>query len=213
MTVRNESLNDQEGEALITVIEDTDFTFKIALLGDGAVGKTTLRKQFMGEGFRNYYLATIGADFSVKRLSIDGFNVQFQIWDIAGQPRFREVRRAYFMGADGGIFVHDITRPQTFQSLTNWLVEFWNNTKKGPVPIIVLSNKIDLEYMSSIDFNIIEDYLIRLDEQFQEKHGFPVRWFKTSALTGKNVRTAFEEVGRLLIAREISNSGKNQEKR
>ncbi len=198
MTIADEQVQAAENLDLKDV-SNVDFAFKVTLLGDGAVGKTSLRRRYMGEGFKRYYLATIGADFSVKRFTIDGYKVQFQIWDIAGQPRFREVRRAYFMGSDGGIFVHDITRPNTFRTITDWVTEFWNNTKKGPVPIIILSNKIDLIQQVAVDFDVIEDYVKQLNQRFLENYGFPVKWFKTSARTGENVSISFEELARILI--------------
>ncbi len=202
MGAQESQVKDSENFTILTS-NDVDFSFKITLLGDGAVGKTSLRKRYMGEGFKKYYLATIGADFSVKRLTIDGYRVQFQIWDIAGQPRFREVRKAYFTGSDGGLFVHDITRPNTFRTLTDWITEFWKNTKKGPVPIIILSNKMDLKDVANVDFTLIEDYVTQLDQRFQEKYGFPAPWFKTSARTGENVSAAFETLARVLISHKF----------
>ena len=72
------------------------FLVKIVLAGDGAVGKTTLRRRYLGEGFQASYMMTIGADFAVKRVDIGGKTITFQIWDLAGQPRFQMVRELYY---------------------------------------------------------------------------------------------------------------------
>ena len=66
--------------------------FKVVLIGDGAVGKTSLRRNYLGKSFRENYLMTIGADFSVKQVPYEDYIVSLQIWDLAGQPRFSEVR-------------------------------------------------------------------------------------------------------------------------
>ena len=82
---------------------------KIILAGDGAVGKTSLREQYLGRGFTGQYLQTIGADFALKTDTVAGENVKYQIWDLAGQPRFKTVRSVYYIGAVGALLVFDIT--------------------------------------------------------------------------------------------------------
>ena len=77
--------------------------FKICLLGEGAVGKTALRQRYLGEGFKQSYAMTIGADFAVKRVTIDNQEFISQIWDLAGQVRFSSVREVYYRGAAGAL--------------------------------------------------------------------------------------------------------------
>ena len=89
--------------------------FKITLLGDGAVGKTSLRKTYLGEGFKDGYSMTIGADFAVKRLRIDDQDFVAQIWDLAGQQRFSAVREVYYRGTSGCLLVFDISRRSVFR--------------------------------------------------------------------------------------------------
>ena len=99
---------------------------KVILAGDGAVGKTSLRKRFMESVFDGQYLMTIGADFSVKEIDVkmgsEKLQVKMQIWDLAGQPRFQEVRSVYYSGVVGAVLVYDVTRPDSFENTTKWLM-------------------------------------------------------------------------------------------
>ena len=117
------------------------FLVKIVLAGDGAVGKTTLRRRYLGEGFQSSYMMTIGADFAVKRVKIGGKEITFQIWDLAGQPRFEVVRQGFYRGARGGLLVYDVTRRRTFLNIQHWKEECFKNLDRE-VPVIVVANKV-----------------------------------------------------------------------
>ncbi|MHA2203636.1 MAG: Rab family GTPase, partial [Candidatus Hodarchaeales archaeon] len=117
--------------------------YKICLLGDGGVGKTSLRERFLGKGFQSGYILTIGADFAVQNLEIDGTQYKFQIWDLAGQQRFEAVRALYYKGSHGAILVFDRTRPESLFNLENWKRELFTNVGRQ-IPYIILGNKSDL---------------------------------------------------------------------
>ena len=104
---------------------------KIALIGDGAVGKTALRERFMGKEFTGDYVMTIGADFCIKTIDVSGKTFKFQIWDLAGQPRFDAVRDLYYSGCLGALVIFDLTRPDSYVHLTNWVQELWKNNGMG----------------------------------------------------------------------------------
>jgi len=91
--------------------------WKIVLLGDGAVGKTSLRKTYLGEGFETDYLSTMGADFALYDTTVDNTHIRWQIWDLAGQPVFKDVVKAYYTKVFGGLIVYDVTRPKTFDNI------------------------------------------------------------------------------------------------
>ncbi len=185
--------------------------FKICLIGDGAVGKTTLRHRFIGDReFSESYMMTIGADFALKEIAVNKIPLTFQIWDLAGQPHFKSVRSVYYAGASAGVVVFDITRPRTFANSILWINELWKNSGKGAVPIILLGNKTDLREDSSLDSSrFVNDEDARkfcklFSLETARYKGFLVPYLPTSAKTGLNVSKAFDYLGRILLKRAVS---------
>ncbi len=161
--------------------------FKIVLLGDGAVGKTALRTRYLGEGFKKSYSMTIGADFAVKRVNLDGTEIVAQIWDLAGQIRFQSVREVYYQGATGALLVFDITRTETFENIPNWITELLENNKNRVVPMVLIGNKSDLRDENSITKEAGEEYAKSLSSW----SNFEIPYVETSAKEGSNVEEAF----------------------
>ena len=160
-------------------------TFKIVLLGDGAVGKTSLRSKYMGEGFQGDYMLTIGVDFATKDITRDGKNFKCQIWDLAGQERFKFLQEKFLKGTQGILFVYDVNRVESLESAIDWFYEVEKEVKK-PVPLVILGNKID---------TIPEDKRGHLPsevkiEAWGSKRTYPI--LNTSAKTGENVDQAFQ---------------------
>jgi len=119
-------------------------TWKYIIVGDYAVGKTSLCKVFSGESFKVEYKPTIGVDIFTRLAFIDNnFKVKFQIWDMAGQERFKHVMIDYFRGAKAGAVVFDITRYETYESVGEWVLMVRKNS--GAIPLILVGNKLDLE--------------------------------------------------------------------
>ena len=182
---------------------------KIVLLGDGAVGKTTLRNTFMGEGFTGEYLMTIGADFSTKQVAVNvagtKYEILFQIWDLAGQKRFGSIRSLYYSGASGVLLVYDITRPETYENTIHWLIEVTKNIDvKVPPPVILLANKIDLreDYPDALTTKE-EDILAGILPKYYDKNIVKIPYYETSAKIGTNVELAFQKLGELIIKRGL----------
>ncbi len=166
--------------------------YKICLLGDGGVGKTSLRERFLGKGFQSGYILTIGADFAVQNLEIDETQYKFQIWDLAGQQRFEAVRALYYKGSHGAILVFDRTRPESLYNLENWKRELFTNVGRQ-IPYIVLGNKSDLP--NAVDQEELSKFV---ETSHREISGisFKIYYLNTSAKSGLNVTEAFTQLGR-----------------
>ncbi|MHA2496545.1 MAG: GTP-binding protein, partial [Candidatus Hodarchaeales archaeon] len=164
----------------------------------GAVGKTALRDRFMGKQFKANYMATIGAGFATKTVEIGNKKqpIKFQIWDLAGQPRFQVVREMYYRGAVGALIVFDITRKETFDHTVAWVDEIWSKCGQSKVPIVLLGNKIDLreafpEGITPEDGQTLAGKL--------SNGNFTVPYIETSAKTAENVHRAFTLLGENIL--------------
>ncbi|MHA1975513.1 MAG: Rab family GTPase [Candidatus Hodarchaeales archaeon] len=168
--------------------------YKICLIGDGGVGKTSLRERFLGKGFQSGYILTIGADFAVQNLTINDIQYKFQIWDLAGQQRFSAVRALYYKGSHGAILVFDQTRLDSLYSLDNWRKELFTNVGRE-IPYVILGNKSDLP--GAIDQEQIDQFVKKSQSETQDIP-FSLKYMKTSAKSGLNVNEAFEQLGLII---------------
>jgi small GTP-binding protein len=127
--------------------------------------------------------------------------VKYLIWDLAGQPRFEGVRKAYYMSAMGAIVVFDTTRVESFQNIVGWMNEFWKLNGRGPVPIIILGNKADLrdEGMMGVSDAKARKFALTLSRVAKEYRGFDIHYLPTSAKTGLNISLAFELLGEAVM--------------
>jgi len=168
--------------------------FKIVLIGDGAVGKTSLRRNYLGKSFRENYLMTIGADFSVKQVPYEDYIINLQIWDLAGQPRFSEVRGAYYTNCYGALVVFDVTRPNTFQNVDYWINELIRYNDNKLVPIVIIGNKTDLRGTTPVEIQVDKNMAMAYAATLTEWGGLKVDYTETSALSGQNVGSSFERL-------------------
>lgn len=165
------------------------YSFKIVYLGDPSVGKTTLRKRFMGASFNENYIPTIGVDVSVYNMKIDANVLKFLLFDLAGQVWFKDVRKDFYTGANGAFIIFDITNYNSFYNVANWIREYWTNTKWGN-PFILIGNKKDLEHQRKVPREVVDEYI----KVFEEKTGYKIDYIETSAKTGENVHRAFNMI-------------------
>ena len=188
------------------------FGMKICLLGDGFVGKTSIKRRYLGMKFKSTYMATIGADFSLKEQEYTASDpndsstnhtivIKYLIWDLAGQEKYSNIRASYFMGAKGVMLVYDCTNKSSFENLDNWLNEF-SRTVKEKFPIILIANKIDLreDGVTAISTKEGNARAIELSKQFDTT----VHFLETSAKTGENVNEAFNTLSAVLYDSHIS---------
>ncbi|MHA2271546.1 MAG: Rab family GTPase [Candidatus Hodarchaeales archaeon] len=174
--------------------------YKITLLGDGEVGKTSLCNRYMRKGFIEDYMMTVGADISFKTLEVGKTRIKLQIWDIAGQPCFEAVRKSYFGGAIGALFVYDITRPETLENAHNWIEELWKHNEKGKVPVVLLGNKVDLRDSVPSAVTSEQGQLVayELSDPTMDVKS-EILHLETSAKTGKNVDEAFHALAEEIV--------------
>ncbi len=175
---------------------------KIVLIGDGAVGKTSLIRKFVYDKFDDKYITTIGTKVTKKKIALtsngEEYDLTLMIWDILGQKGYHSIQSKSYAGAAGGILVCDITRRDTLQSIEDyWIPNF--REVAGEVPMILLANKVDLLY--SLEFSSDEMQMLVLGseevEEVARRYNMPA--WRTSAKTGQNVEKAFTTLARLLI--------------
>lgn len=171
--------------------------YKAVLIGDGAVGKTSIKRNYLGEDFMEGHLPTIGVDFAQKTLNFETGTIKFIIWDLAGQPSFERVRRHYYQGSNGIFLVYSVDDRDSFDNASKWLVEAYKYMKRLP-PTIVIGNKVDLRPDAHGRDMISADEGQNFTNFFKERMNVPTIFRETSALTGEGIEDAFSELLRLM---------------
>lgn len=179
-------------------VSSANYMAKIVLLGDGAVGKTSLRRMYLGKGFNQSHLMTIGADFATTNISVDNEILNTQIWDIAGQQNFKMIRQRFLMGSHGAMLVFDVTRPSSFQNLSSWLNELWTTNRRTDIPLLFIGNKTDLIKQRKVNTAEAEKFVNEVRNHPRLK-GVPVMYIETSAKMGENVVEAFQLLGKEIV--------------
>jgi len=172
--------------------------FKICLIGDGYVGKTSIRRQYLGSGFKASYLPTLGVDFAHTTVTYDETKTQLVIWDIAGQPLFQSLRKRYYQGCSGLILVYSVVDRHSFNNASKWLVEAQEFMGEFP-PLIVAGNKIDLRSKRVERLTVSYEEGLAFTEEFSRKLDVQAEFIETSALTGENIDDAFMKLTELMF--------------
>ena len=121
-------------------------SFKIIILGNQAVGKTSILEQYINKSFNNKYKATLGANFLTKKVVMDKGEIMLQIWDTAGQELFQSLGTSFYRGSDACVLVFDVTSSKSFENLQPWREEFiFQIGQDQSIPFLVIANKIDLD--------------------------------------------------------------------
>jgi len=175
---------------------------KIILVGDVSVGKTSVIERYINNNFKDDYTCTIQAEQKTKIINEDSnTSIRMDIWDTAGQEKFRSLTRQYYRDSQGAIIVFDITNETTFNSLKTWIDDIKDYSDKD-IPIIIIGNKSDLIDERAVSENNINEFL-------NDKYTY----FEVSAKYGNNIDLAFNKIKKLIMEnRKMNNEEENEDK-
>jgi len=167
---------------LTTCCPEYDYLFKILIIGDSGTGKSSLLLRFCDDFFSENFISTIGVDFKIKTIKIDNKLIKLQIWDSAGQERFRTLTTTYYRGAHGVMIIYDVTDRASFLNIGMWLNEIDRHASENVTKIIV-GNKSD-RTDKQIDYETAKAYSEKLE----------IKLLESSAKDNVNVNEAFFEL-------------------
>ena len=173
--------------------QEYDYLFKLLLIGNSSVGKSSLLVRFVDDVWEENFVPTIGVDFKLKTLDVNGKKVKLQIWDTAGQERFKNITASYYRGGNGVLVVYDITDRDSFENLNSWLIEIEKNASKNVYKLLI-GNKSDLEDKRKVTYQEGKDFATSNGMQFIE----------TSAKTDSKVKDAFELLTQEIIKANVT---------
>ncbi|KAE8744472.1 hypothetical protein FOCC_FOCC008947 [Frankliniella occidentalis] len=183
------------------MVQEYDHLFKLLIIGDSGVGKSSLLLRFADNTFSGSYITTIGVDFKIRTINIEGEKVKLQIWDTAGQERFRTITSTYYRGTHGVIVVYDVSNGDSFANVKRWLHEIEQNCEV--VNRILVGNKNDAPDRKVV---LTEDA-----QRFADQMN--IQLFETSAKDNINVEEMFMAVTRQVLRTKQDNKEQEANKR
>ncbi|CAJ0951501.1 unnamed protein product, partial [Mesorhabditis belari] len=184
--------------ATTSASSEGEFRFKVVLLGEGAVGKSSLMLRYVEDKFSPRHVSTIQASFLSKRLDLGDNHVDLDIWDTAGQEKYHALGPIYYRGSHGALLIYDITDKRSFEKVKIWVRELQRALGETAV-LIVVGNKLDLESERTVDRTEAIQYAKSVNAEYVE----------TSAKENLGLADLFEKISSLMIdkwekTREIS---------
>eukprot|EP01122_Echinamoeba_exundans_P017273 TRINITY_DN905_c0_g1_i2.p1 TRINITY_DN905_c0_g1~~TRINITY_DN905_c0_g1_i2.p1 ORF type:complete len:241 (+),score=59.50 TRINITY_DN905_c0_g1_i2:87-809(+) len=167
-------------------IDDFDFLFKIILVGNQGVGKTSVVNRFVKNTYCEESKPTIGVEFATRTITVDGKKVRIQIWDTAGQERFRGLTHTYYRGAVAALVVYDIQSKPSFLACERWISELRQNCDNKDLAVILVGNKLDQKHLREVPRDEAERFGVQQESM----------WLETSAADGTGIEEAFVELVR-----------------
>ena len=162
-----------------------DCVYNVLLLGDSTVGKTCFLLRYCDKTFQEAHLSTIGLDYRLKTMTLkNGKNIKLQIWDTAGQDRFRAITKNYYKGANGIILIYDVTNVQSYENVKNWISQIRDEANPNVV-IYLAGNKVDVSE---------QDKLVKTEDGQKIADEFKLPFYETSAKNGVNINKIFEDL-------------------
>lgn len=170
---------------MATTTKTYDHLFKLLLIGDSGVGKTSILFKFSEDTFSPAFISTIGIDFKIRTIEVDGKKIKLQVWDTAGQERFRTITTAYYRGAMGIMLVYDVSNLKSFENISNWIRNIEMHATQD-VELMILGNKCDIADKRQVSKEKGEVLALTHSIKFME----------TSAKANINIEEAFTTLAR-----------------
>jgi len=164
------------------------YKFKFIIVGDKAVGKSSIVRRFVDDKFSLDYRSTLGLNVLSHSMKFYGNEVYFSLWDLGGQAYFKRFRKAYYVGTQAAFIVFDVCERQTFSNIKIWYEELKEFLGNKNIPIIIVGNKIDLSDQRSVQY---KEGIALVDELTRENTDGYISYIETSALTGENIEDSF----------------------
>ncbi|OHS94812.1 small GTP-binding protein [Tritrichomonas foetus] len=176
-------------------VESNSFHCRVVIIGDASVGKTSLLNQLIDHNFQEYEQSTIGANYQLYVEEIDGTKIEIQIWDTAGQEKFKSLGPIYYRNSLGAAVVFDVTNRKTFDDLSEWITSF-TEVAGTDTTIVIVANKTDIVERQQVEFDEVKEWA--------ESNGYMV--FATSAKTGDGVTELFRALARDILTNRMMKS-------
>lgn len=181
---QNSAANASGGHAPTgTTDQNFDYMFKLLIIGNSSVGKTSFLFRYCDDSFTSAFVSTVGIDFKVKTVFRGDKRVKLQIWDTAGQERYRTITTAYYRGAMGFILMYDITNEESFNSVQDWCTQIktysWENAQ-----VVLVGNKCDMD----------DERIVSYERGRQLADQLGLEFFEASAKENINVKAVFEKL-------------------
>jgi Ras-related protein Rab-1A len=167
----------------LSMSESYDYLIKCLIIGDSGTGKSSLMLRFTDDVFNTSYISTIGVDFKIKTINYRDKNFKFQIWDTAGQDRFRTMTSSYYRGANAVIICYDVTDKTSFNNVNKWLEEVERFSLSKSI-IILCGTKTDLNSKREISF--------QEGQYYADSKG--MSFFETSSKNNSNIKEIFNVI-------------------
>ena len=186
---------ENENDNNINNIKPSNINFKILLLGDATVGKTSLIQRYINNEYSQTYITTIGIDKNRKTLNVNNVQVGLVIWDTAGQENFRALNKQFYKGTDCVILTFDLNNKKTIININYWIGQLYQENKIENLGIVLVGTKKDL-------LNDGKDDKVEKSEINDAIERYKIKYFETSSKTGENVKEVFNYLIKLTLSKK-----------